>query len=175
MNGPMETAIRPAVPAEAPTISTLAIRSKAHWGYTPERMAVFGLELTIAPEQIVPRRTHVLTVAGALRGFYTLKPRGRGVLELEHLFVDPAYLRRGYGTALFRHACRTAAAAGCRKLGIQSDPHAAGFYRKQGAQLIREIPSSIRGRSLPWFELTPATASADPSDCSAGNPDPPIP
>ena len=34
---------------------------------------------------------------------------------------------------------------------IQSDPNAAGFYHALGARLEREIPSSIPGRTIPFF------------------------
>jgi GNAT superfamily N-acetyltransferase len=143
--------IRPAWPGEAETISALAVRSKAHWKYSPEQMAVFRSELTVTPEQIPGRRAHVLEEAGCLVGFYTLLPRDAKVAELEHLFVEPTELGRGVGTALFHHACGVALRAGFRDLVIQSDPNAAGFYRAMGARLEREIPSSIPGRTIPYF------------------------
>jgi predicted N-acetyltransferase YhbS len=80
--------------------------------------------------------------------------RGQGVVELEHLFVEPSRLRRGLGAALFRHAVEQARAAGFRRLTILSDPHAAGFYQAMGAQLEERVPSSIPGREIPVFALT---------------------
>jgi len=143
--------IRPARPGEAESISALAVRSKSHWKYTPGQMAVFRVELTVTSEQIPGRRAHVLEEAGRVVGFYTLLPRDARVAELEHLFVEPTELGRGVGTALFHHACDVARQAGFQDLVIQSDPNAAGFYRALGARLEREIPSSIPGRTIPYF------------------------
>jgi hypothetical protein len=43
--------------------------------------------------------------------------------------------------------------AGFDRMVIRSDPNAAGFYESFGARLEGEIPSSIPGRSLPFFGL----------------------
>jgi predicted N-acetyltransferase YhbS len=147
------TAIRPARPEEAPAISALALRSKGHWGYGAEAMAVFRTELTISPAELRAARAHVVEDEGALAGFYTLRARGEGVIELEHLFVDPTRLRRGLGAALFRHAREGARLGGFRRMIILSDPHAAGFYQAMGAHLQERVPSSIPGREIPVFAL----------------------
>jgi GNAT superfamily N-acetyltransferase len=147
------TAIRPARPDEAPAISALALRSKGHWPYTPEQMAVFARELTLSPADVAARLTHVLETDGQLAGFYTLLPRPPGEAELEHLFVEPSRLGRGLGSALFRHACSLGRAAGFARLLILSDPNAAGFYAGLGARLVREVPSSIPGRKLPLYSV----------------------
>jgi GNAT superfamily N-acetyltransferase len=146
--------IRPARADEAARLSALALRSKAHWGYRADHMEVFRAELTVAPEDVGPQRTHVLESEGEIAGFYTLIPLDSGELELGHLFVEPDRLRRGFGAALFEHACRTTRAAGCARLVIQSDPNAQDFYRRLGALPVREIPSSIPGRSLPLLVRT---------------------
>ena len=143
--------IRPADPEEARVISALAVRSKAHWGYSPQQMSVFARELDISPTDVATHRAHVLEEDGQIVGFYTLAPRADGEVELEHLFVEPSGLRRGSGAALFRHACAVAREAGFRRLVIQSDPNAAGFYLSVGADLERYIPSSVPGRELPLF------------------------
>jgi len=146
--------IRPARPAEAESISALAFRSKAHWGYTPEQLAVFREELTVAPEEIDSARTQVLEYEGEVVGFYSLAPfDAPNAVELGHLFVDPNRLRRGFGQRLLHHACEAARAEGFGRLFIQSDPNAAGFYRALGAVFERDTPSSIPGRTLPLFSL----------------------
>lgn len=145
--------IRPALPQDAGAISALALRSKGHWGYSAEQMAVFARELTLSPVELAARVSHVAEEDGRIVGFFTLEPSDGGAAELEHLFVDPARLRCGLGAALFRHACAVARAAGFRALVIQSDPNAAGFYESMGARLRGHVDSSIPGRRLPLFEL----------------------
>ncbi len=116
-------------------------------------MAVFRDELTIAASEVVSNRTHVIEDAGRVVGFYTLAENAGGELELEHLFIEPAHLSHGFGTALFAHACNLAREAGCDSLVIQSDPNAAGFYQTVGAKLEQQIPSSIPGRTIPFFRF----------------------
>lgn len=145
--------IRAAVAGEAEAISTLAIRSKAHWDYTVEQMDVFREELTLTSQQLSDHHCHVAIDKDAIRGFYTLVPLTHGRAELEHIFVDPNHLSRGIGRLLFDHACAQGRALGMSALWIQSDPNAAGFYTRLGARLDAEIPSSIPGRSIPCFDF----------------------
>jgi GNAT superfamily N-acetyltransferase len=145
--------IRRAWPHDAPVLSELALRAKAHWGYDLAEMLVFRPELTLAPEALASRLAHVLEAGDRLAGFYTLAPRSEAEVELEHLFVEPAFMGRGFGSELLVHAARAARRAGFARMHIQSDPHAEGFYRRRGASLVRWIGSSIPGREIPLFEL----------------------
>ncbi|MDX2020811.1 MAG: GNAT family N-acetyltransferase [Deltaproteobacteria bacterium] len=151
--------LRPARPEDAEAISALALRSKAHWPYSDEQMAVFRLELVLSPEHLMRSNAHVIEEAGRLLGFYTLSQVDDRCTELEHIFVEPAFLGEGIGRALFRHACSAAAGCGALVLIVRSDPHAAGFYRALGGEFTGEIDSSIPGRKIPTFRwLLPTTA-----------------
>ncbi|MBS1196350.1 MAG: hypothetical protein H6R18_135 [Proteobacteria bacterium] len=107
----------------------------------------------LSEEQIASKKTHVLEADSTIQGFYTLVAQDETTLELEHLFIGAGKLRRGYGSLLFHHACQVAREAKFQVLVIQCDPNAAGFYEALGVQLTREIPSSIPGRSIPYFEV----------------------
>jgi N-acetylglutamate synthase-like GNAT family acetyltransferase len=152
--------IRPAVPDDAEAISELAVRSKAHWGYTAEQMSVFTRELVLAPAAVTAHRAHVIEENGGIVGFYTLLKRDHDEAELEHIFVDPTCLRRGLGAMLLRHACLVAKHLAFRRLVIQSDPNAAGFYEAMGARFERLTPSSIEGRTILVFSLDLGDANA---------------
>lgn len=153
--------VRKAVPAEADSISSLALRSKAYWDYSHEELAVFRGELTIDAEKVVPHRMHVLEEQGEIVGFYSLAPHAGNAVELEHLFVEPKSIGQGLGSLLFKHACHIAGDAGFARLVIQSDPNAAGFYLAVGAKLERRIPSSIPGRTIPYFAFTLSKSRED--------------
>jgi len=99
-------------------------------------MKVFTGELTLIPELIEPHDAHVIEADGALVGYYTLLPHNELSVELEHLFIDPSQLRKGFGSRLFRHAAARAASRGFKRIVIQSDPNAEGFYRAHGAELV---------------------------------------
>lgn len=145
--------IRKARPEEAERLSSLAIRSKAHWGYTEEELVVFREELTIDSVDLMKGRARVAERDNTIVGFYTLADLPDSGIELGHLFVDPSGLLQGHGAALFDHACTIARAEGFSRLEIQSDPNAADFYRIRGAEFVRDDSSSIPGRTLPVFEM----------------------
>jgi len=155
-------AVRRARADEAAALSALAIASKAHWGYTPEQMAVFEAELTVTADHLAAADAHVLEDPdrGPV-GFYTLIASSPGAVEIEHLFVAVDRLRSGCGSVLLRHARARAAARGASRLVVQSDPNAEGFYLAHGARVLERIPSSIPGRTIPWLELPPLGADGD--------------
>ncbi|QDU08688.1 GNAT family N-acetyltransferase [Gimesia aquarii] len=144
--------IRRAQPQECTTISALGIRSKSHWNYSSQMMATFRSELTLLAEDIQKRRVYVVTIDNTIVGYYSLREIDSKAIELEHLFVDPDYLKRGYGSQMFHHAMEVIKSKGFSRLVIQSDPNASGFYEKLGIPLVKKISSSIPGRSIPCFE-----------------------
>ena len=74
--------------------------------------------------------------------------------------MPPSRLREGHGARLFDHACQRARATGFLTLAIQADPNAAGFYAGRGARVVREIPSSIPGRTIPFFQYALVAAGS---------------
>ena len=150
--------VRPAHTREAEALSALCFRSKAHWGYGEEFMARSRASLTISPEFIATGRVFVAEPEGcAPLGVASVAPLAeKGLYDLVHLFVEPSTMLKGVGRLLFEAAINKARADGARRLVIQSDPHAVGFYRRLGATDAGEAPSdSIPDRMLPMlhFEL----------------------
>jgi GNAT superfamily N-acetyltransferase len=145
--------LRTAKPSEATTLSELALRSKAHWGYSDEFMAACKNELVITPEECASGLLVVAEQDHTLAGFYLLAgkpPAG----ALDDLFVDPALISKGVGGKLFQAAAEHARELGYASLDIHSDPHAEAFYLHMGAKKIGERPSrSIPGRSLPLLRI----------------------
>ncbi|MFD9301411.1 GNAT family N-acetyltransferase [Streptomyces sp. NPDC060048] len=137
--------LRPALPAEARRLSELVMRSKGHWGYDAEFLAACAPELQIVAGDEVRRRIVVAEDGSGAHGAGRGDGRGAPVLGLASLdgepplgrlgllFVEPAAIGRGVGRLLYRDVLRRAADLGFRRLSIDSDPHAAGFYRAQGA------------------------------------------
>jgi GNAT superfamily N-acetyltransferase len=168
--------IRRARPSEARTLSDLALRSKAHWGYDDAFLEACRRELTVRPDRIEHDVVAVLETPGGIEGFYLLQAEldaapdtsGRSVIgagsegaaktvpraELELFYVDPASIGAGHGRRLWRHAVSAAREHGCRRIFIHSDPHAEGFYRAMGARHVGEVASgSIEGRLLPLMQF----------------------
>ncbi|MEM8497583.1 MAG: GNAT family N-acetyltransferase [Pseudomonadota bacterium] len=148
--------IRRAKMTEADVISELAIRSKAHWGYSAEFMTACREELTVTPEHINDSQGDyfVCEVGGEIIGYCATVPTSECERELEALFVDPQCMGSGYGRTLLDHAKETACKRGARVLLIQSDPNAAAFYAAIGATHIGDTESgSIPGRFLPEYKI----------------------
>lgn len=147
--------LRPARADEAALLGELALRAKGHWGYTAAFLEACRSELTFTTADLTARRFTVADAAGEVLGFSSLDgepPDG----ELGNLWVEPGAIGTGLGRRLFEHAAETARGLGFRRLRIEAEPRAEGFYLAMGATRVGEVPSgSIPGRSLPLlsFEL----------------------
>lgn len=145
--------IRRARSEDAGEVSALAVQSKAAWGYDRRHMEVFRAELTLTGDQLFERQAHVAESSGHVVGFYTLVPVSGAEMELDHLFVDPALMRRGIGSVLMTHAITRCREMGVAELKIISDPNAVGFYEAHGATIVGEHRAAIPGRVIPVLKL----------------------
>nr|WSW42049.1 GNAT family N-acetyltransferase [Streptomyces sp. NBC_01001] len=152
--------LRAAGAGEAEALTALVLRSKAYWGYDAEFLASCAHELRIRAGEVADRRIVVAeaTSGGRVLGVASLEGAAP-VARLGLLFVEPDAVGRGVGRRLYRDALRRAAALGFRRLLIDADPHAAGFYRAMGALTS---PTSCRPgdddvpAGLVRFEAAPA-------------------
>lgn len=148
--------LRAAAERDAPELSALALRSKAHWGYDEAFLAACREELSVEPAAISdPRQCwRVATDGDRVLGYYGLSPIDQLEVELEALFVAPEAIGTGVGRRLVDDALDTASSRGFARIVIQGDPNAEGFYLAMGATRTGDRESgSIPGRFLPVFEL----------------------
>ena len=148
--------VRAAAHGDAATISSLAMRSKAHWGYSAEFMTSCRDELTYTGSQIESTKYEffVCEVEARIAGFYALELLGPDDAELEALFVEPEMIGRGFGRTLIEHAKARATTLGIRQIVIQGEPNAQAFYEAAGGVCDgRRESSSISGRFLPIFRI----------------------
>ena len=148
--------IREALPQEASLLSRLALRSKAHWGYSQGFLDACQSELTVDPSRLGTDDYQCFAAldGGSILGFYTLQSVSAGSYELEALFVEPEHIGSGVGRMLIQHAVQRLSERGAERLIIQGDPHATEFYVAAGARQVGTRESeSIRGRDLPLFEI----------------------
>jgi GNAT superfamily N-acetyltransferase len=134
--------IRSARPAEAALLSDIAFRSKAYWGYDAALMELCRPLLTYTESHIHDGQFWVLDEPPVV-GFYRLLPSDNQTIILEDLFIAPEAIGRGCGDRLFQHAVAQARQQGAALLTLEADPHAEGFYRKQGMERCGERPSTI--------------------------------
>jgi ribosomal protein S18 acetylase RimI-like enzyme len=87
--------------------------------------------LILGPEGLAEGRTYVAEEDGSVVGFATWA-QADGAIELEDLFVDPSWRRRGIATALVRCIVDVLRAQGVAWLEVTANPHAREFYRSAG-------------------------------------------
>ena len=87
--------------------------------------------LILGPAGLAEGRTHVAEQDGTVVGFATWSEAG-GIIDLEDLFVDPDYRRRGLAAALVVRIAEVLRARGAERLEVTANPHAMGFYRAAG-------------------------------------------
>ena len=140
--------IRRAEPADAGVLTAVAHAAKRHWGYAEELIELWAPDLTVTAETIRADPVYCAVADGSVVGFYALSRDG-AEFELEHMWVDPRFLRGGIGERLFRHALDTVRSSGGASLAIASDPNAEGFYARMGARRIGVVAATPPGRELP--------------------------
>lgn len=153
--------LRPAQASECGTLTALALRSKAYWGYDPEFIHACREGLAVKPADVAAGRVMVLVEEETILGLYALIPEERPEeASVELFFVEPGAIGKGLGRALWEHLVEKAAAEGFQRLKIESDPFALGFYRAMGAALSGKVRSGVKGtdggeRFLPllYYEL----------------------
>jgi ribosomal protein S18 acetylase RimI-like enzyme len=87
--------------------------------------------LILGPDGLAEGRTHVAEQDGTVVGFATWA-EADGTIDLEDLFVDPDYRRRGIASALVLRIAEVLRARGAERLEVTANPHAMEFYRSAG-------------------------------------------
>jgi GNAT superfamily N-acetyltransferase len=128
-------------------LRAIAFEAKAHWGYDRALVEEWAQGGDFEPESLRHRLLYVAEEDGRPVGWAALIPRGE-VGWLEDLWVDPAWIGRGLGRALFEHVATEARQRGARRLEWEAEPNAQGFYRHMGAAYRRDSEETEWGRVL---------------------------
>jgi len=146
--------IRRVRPEEAATLSQIALAAKRHWGYPERWMEIWKPQLTFSPEYFEANESWVAEINNAPIAFYTLLEKD-GNAWMDNLWVSPEFIGKGIGKRLFLHALELSRGRGDRKMQLEADPNAVGFYEKMGMQKVGERVSEVEGRPrvLPIMEL----------------------
>lgn len=140
--------VRGARPADHDRLRELTFESKAHWGYDRDLVRGWADELDFETGE----ERWVAEADGEIVAWAGLTPPAEGVAVLDHLWVDPAAMRRGLGSRLFGLAADRARELGAERLEWSAEVHAIGFYEKLGGRKLREHVTEW-GRVAPWMGL----------------------
>ncbi|MGC7873381.1 GNAT family N-acetyltransferase [Desulfosporosinus sp. SYSU MS00001] len=141
--------IRSAKTGESETLTNIAIRSEAYWGYGSSYMEKFQSIYKMTEEFIIKNPTFVIEEDQNLLGFYGILTNNNDSI-LEYFFVDSIYIGHGYGKILWNQLVNNCKDLGIKKFCIVTSPQAKEFYVKMGANVCGEVESLLKkGRLIP--------------------------
>jgi GNAT superfamily N-acetyltransferase len=138
--------IRPGRPDEGERLKEIAIAAKGFWGYEPAKVREWADRGDFTYERLAELTVFVAESDGRPIGWSSLVEPGERAWH-EDLWVEPAWIGRGVGSALFRHSAAHAERLGAGGLEWEAEPNALGFYEKLGARILRDSASEW-GRTL---------------------------
>ena len=94
--------------------------------------------LELSADAVREGRTRAAAIDGNIVGFASLAD-APGWLELEDLFVDPAFMRRGVGRALIRDVAEQARRRGIARVEVDANDHALRFYEEVGFVAVARV------------------------------------
>jgi GNAT superfamily N-acetyltransferase len=145
-----------ALASEAPLLTKLAFASKSYWPYSIAQLQSWAPTLEVTPSEMERYPTVGARSGDTVVGFYQLRAGSAGTMRLEHFWLLPAFMGRGFGRAMLANAAGRARELGAERLTIEADPHAEAFYLACGAVRVGNVPAPIEGtedRVLPVLEL----------------------
>lgn len=132
-------------------LTEIAHLAKSHWGYPQEWISSWKEDLTVTEKEILESITLALKKKDKIIGFLILS-RLEPICSIEHFWILPEYIGRGYGRLLMNKLLSLIEVKKCTIQAL-ADPNAQAFYEKCGFRKINNVPSSIPGRTLPLMEL----------------------
>jgi ribosomal protein S18 acetylase RimI-like enzyme len=145
-------AIRDARPDEALALAALQRRSADVWDEYRAQLAANPDAIEPPHRAIADGRVRVAADAsGRLLGFSVVLPIRDGRCELDDLFVEPEWMRRGVGRLLVADLTARAAAAGASHVDVIANPNALAFYERLGFETTGQ--ASTRFGEAPRMSL----------------------
>jgi GNAT superfamily N-acetyltransferase len=137
-----------ASPEDANLLTDIAINSKKYWGYDDALIRSWKPELEITVDYILRNKVMKVLYGDVCIGFFGLSSIDDETLSLDHIWLKPEQIRKGFGSMMFSEVLRYARSQQYKSLTVVADPHANGFYEKMGGTANDLLPSSIPGRNL---------------------------
>lgn len=133
-------------------LTNITKRSKAFWGYPSDWLQLWDDDLTITQSYFEHHEVFKLVKESVILGYCSFCREPMGTARLDNLFIDPPYMRKGYGQKLLDHLIFEVQLKGFRRILLDSDPNAVDFYKKNGFKIIGKVKTQIPDRFLPVME-----------------------
>jgi GNAT superfamily N-acetyltransferase len=143
--------IRDGQPADVPRLEALQLRASLVWEDDRENLTANPAAVTVPSAAVTDGRVRVALCGAEIAGFSLVLPLRASVCELDGLFVDPRFMRRGIGRALVADLVARARVEGATRLTLDANPHAAAFYEAAGFSTVGETQTDFG--TAPRMEL----------------------
>ena len=141
---------------EAKDLGEMTITGVSYWGTDvefPELVEDLRQNGLPTPDYIMESPVFVLEKDEQMIGFYGLEDH-EDYIEMRYLFLDTAYIGKGYGKKLWLHAVKEAKKTKFDRMRILSDPNSGDFYTAMGAKQESEhVVKSGFVLGIFWFDL----------------------
>lgn len=139
-----DMSIRTGTPADHDAVSGIYRRSSLFNEGDRDNLLAHPEALHYAGTALGDGRTRVALFDGRIIGFATTRPV-QAWLELDDLFVDPEWMRKGVARALVRDAAESATKVRITRIDVTANEHALPFYESVGflVDALVETPFGI--------------------------------
>jgi GNAT superfamily N-acetyltransferase len=131
--------IRPAVMGERQALEALERRASLNNPGDRDALLANPEAIELPPGQIAAAHVFIAERDGAIVGVAAVQPREGPETDLDALFVEPHLWRDGIGRLLVEHCAGFARAQGSMALHVVGNPHAEGFYRACGFEMLGTV------------------------------------
>jgi N-acetylglutamate synthase-like GNAT family acetyltransferase len=136
---------------DAELLRDILITSKGYWGYSQTQLEAWRSNLTFEADYIARNTVKLILKDNDVIGFFAIVKDD--INELDHLWLLPPAIGRGYGNLAFDRIILECKALEIADFYIISDPDAEGFYLKKGAVKVGEFYSEPQKRFLPRLKF----------------------
>ena len=147
--------VRDARPADVDTLRDVFRRSSLSNEGDRANLLAHPETLEWAADSIGEGWTRVAVVDDRVVGFATTSPTENG-LELDDLFVDPDWMRRGVGRALVEDVVSTARRGARRRITVTANEHALPFYEHAGFVTLGSVETMFGPAPRMALDVPPA-------------------
>ena len=142
-----------AKPADSKLLTDTAILSKKYWGYDDELINLWRPDLEINAEYISKNEVVKVYEKDKFIGFFGIKFTNEKEAEIDHLWLVPEKINKGFGRLVFNHIFKCLKSKKYKKATLVAEPNAKGFYEKMGGKVIGQHQSKVSGRFLDIYEF----------------------
>jgi GNAT superfamily N-acetyltransferase len=167
--------VRDARADEASALESIQRRASDVWPEYREPLAEHPEAIAPPHQAIAEGRVRVVADgSGPPLGFSVVLPVRDGRCELDDLFVEPDWMRRGIGRLLVHDLADRAAEAGATHVDVIANPNAVGFYARLGFVVTGQTSTEFGDAPRMTLELcgtsgrsAPNPANAPPADTAS--------